>query len=127
MRSSMTTILALALSLAVGGCGGKGPEQTAIEFARALTAGDVETAMSYMSSEFDVFGRDEVAAALTMAADEARQQGESDRNVRFAVLSTDVNERGDAAVVVLVNDAGEAMEFALIREDDEWKISLGDP
>src|SRR5690606_16424866 len=94
------------------------------DFSKALAAGDIDTAMSYMSSEINVLGRDKVKGMITMAANEARREGQLDPDAKLTVVGSEVNEAGDMAKVSLRYDkTGEETELEL--EGDEWKISIG--
>lgn len=126
MRTVTKSLTAIVLGLLLTGCGRPAYEQTAIDFSKALAAGDIDTAMSYMSSEINVLGRDKVKGMITMAANEARREGQLDPDAKLTVVGSEVNEAGDMAKVSLRYDkTGEETELELVLEGDEWKISIG--
>ena len=128
MRTVTKSLVVLTVGLLLTACGRPAYEETAIAFSKALAAGEIDTAMNYMSSEINVLGRDKVKGMLTMVANEARRGGDLDPKPKVSVVSSEVNDAGNVAKVVIRDEkTGETTDFELVLEGKEWKISLGEP
>lgn len=119
----------VAILLTVAACDmGSGPEDAAIGFMEAFSSGEIEQAMTYMSSEINVMGRDKVKGMLQMTYNQAQRDGLLDEDLRFE--ATEVVENENSATVTIESyedgELTETQEFELVKEDGEWKISMGD-
>lgn len=129
MRTRLRWAPLLALILALAACGPPGPDDVALEFMSAVSEGDLDTAMGHMSSEINVIGRDKVRGMLQMSMNQvAREGGTNLDDVSFEVVDVVENERTATVTMVAVHggEKGPEQEWEMVKEDGEWKISLGD-
>jgi len=129
VRNLSKLFLAAAAVLALGACNSnktEGPGDVAVAFSKAALAGDVETAMSHMSSEINMLGRGKVQGMMQMSMDQARQRGDIIPDASIRVVEENVD--GDTATVVMEMKGpdGEVVTetMHLVREGDAWKVSM---
>lgn len=125
---SITTLALLSGFLAA--CSAAKPEEVPIAFYKAVDAGDVEKAMSYVS--FASFTADEMVAAkgkVQMVIGSAQQRFKANDGFdRVEIVSVETAEDGNASMVYtkLFFKNGKDMpdKVLLVKNEDGWKIKL---
>jgi len=125
-RTRIILLLALAVPLGLGACGGAGPSRVVERFSESVANGDLDAALPLISSPVRaLFGDPKLRLALSEGAQRAREAG-GFRGVR--ILSQIVGEDGLTAVVTAESTFGngetDITEFNLVREKDGWKIHM---
>lgn len=123
-RLITTLVLSIAL-VTIHSCAREPtPGNIASQFMKHIAAGEVDEAMPYISSRFNLVGEDKMRDILQMEVSLAREMGELEPNLEVEVVSEEVD--GDFAKVLLetTSETGSVSEvpFELVREEEEWKV-----
>ncbi len=120
MRKLFLFLAFMSMSLMVS-CSGGGPEGAAKKFLKHTNKGEFEEAKKYCDER--------TAGLLSMAQSMAgdRIQEMKDRDIDIDILSSEVNEEGDKALVKYQVKEGEQVaekELDMVKVDGEWKASM---
>jgi len=120
------SILAVCLLLSISGCGffKSGPSQIVEEFYNAVEAGEIEKALTLVSSRaVGVIGEDKLKAGF---AQQTRQIEAEGGVTLFEITEEKVKGESAEVTIRMVLGDGEAQTetIPLIQEDGDWKIDL---
>lgn len=117
-------VVLVILAILLVGCSSAGPGKTVEKFFTAVEDGEIEEAMSYLSSStVQLLGAEKWQAALIEGSQEMASEG----GIK-SIETFDENIHGDIATVsmtlTMADGSQETETIDLIKEDGDWKIRL---
>ena len=105
----------LLASVALVSCS-KGPESTAKDFAENMAQGNIEEATKHVTSQTKSL----LDMAMSFAGDESIPKYP---DYKFEMVKDSID--GDNAWVTYITPEGNEDVLTLVKENDEWKVSIG--
>lgn len=112
-----TLVLVLVLGMGLASCAQAGPEDTALNFMKAVSDMDMEKAGKYTTEE----GKQLLAMMGAMTSQMSDEELSEMKGAKITVVSSQVD--GDTGSVVLSVD-GEENALPMTKVDGAWKVDL---
>ncbi len=126
MRFLKGITVAAIFAVVLSSCAGESPESVVLKFHDAIDRIDLESARKYVTKESEAT----IDVLKRIAEREGLQIGEGDSDIKTVIVSSQINDEEDTAIVVfqMVDGSGNVVDESdifLVKENKEWKIALG--